>query len=291
VRRGSVVDFLGGEALAGRGADVQSFYKKRPFPGYAAGDDAAQILDRGRRSPFLAALDAAIAPDATVLDCGCGTAQVASFLALAGSRRRVVGVDGTPASLAAADEFRGRAGIRNLQLVRADLFELPLAPRSFRVVHCRGVVHHTADPLGATERVADLVAPGGILLLGIYESMGRRLHCWRRGLGKLWWGGARKLDPILRRRDLAEEKKLAWIDDQYHHPLEHLMPASGTMRKLKELGFDWVRTVPPIAADDEMFEATPEPSGLAFFMRRAGWFLGGLNDEDAGLICLVARRR
>ena len=88
-----------------------------------------------------------------MLDCGCGTAQVASFLALASARRTLVGVDGTPASLEVADEFRARAGIDNLHLVRADLFELPFAPASFRVVHCRGVVHHTADPLGATERV------------------------------------------------------------------------------------------------------------------------------------------
>jgi len=289
--RGSVLDFLDNRPLAGRGAEVEEFYTARPFPGYAPGDDAAQILDRGRRSPFLDALDRAIPAEATVLDCGCGTAQVASFLALAGPRRTVVGVDGCAASLAEADRFRERAGVMNLRLLRADLFALPLRPAAFRVVHCRGVVHHTADPLEATRRVASLVAPGGILLLGIYESMGRRLHCARRALGRVWWGGAVKLDPILRRRDLAEDKKRAWIDDQYRHPLEHLMPVPGTMRALREVGFEYVRTVPPAVSGAAMFEDEPEPSPASMLARRAGWLLRGLGDEDAGLVCIVARRR
>src|SRR6185295_4758895 len=72
---------------------VQAFYEARPFPGYAPADDAASILDRCRRSPFLVALDRAVPPDARVLDAGCGTAQLANFLALAGPRRRIVGAD------------------------------------------------------------------------------------------------------------------------------------------------------------------------------------------------------
>ena len=33
----------------------------------------------------------------------------------------------------------------------------------------------------------------------------------------------RALDPVLRRRDLDEEKKRTWIEDQYRHPLEHIL--------------------------------------------------------------------
>ncbi len=288
-RRGGVVDFVDGEELSGRGAEVEAFYTRRPFPGYAAGDDAGTILDRGRRSAFLVALDRAIGSATRVLDCGCGTAQLASFLALSGPRRQVVGVDGCKASLAEADGFRERAGIDNLTLLRADLFELPLAPAAFDVVQCRGVVHHTADPEEATRRVASHVAPGGYFVLGFYESMGRRLHCLRRGLGKLWWGGAERLDPILRRRDLAEDKRQAWIDDQYRHPLEHLLPLPRVARQLRELGFDWVRSVPPATAGS-LFDPAPEPSAGRMLARRTGWLLRGLGDEDAGLVCIVARR-
>src|SRR6187401_3070066 len=83
---GGIRDFLVHRELFGRGKAVQAFYEKRPFPGYAAGDGAHTILDRGRRSPFLTALDAALPSDAAILDCGCGTAQVSALLALSSVR-------------------------------------------------------------------------------------------------------------------------------------------------------------------------------------------------------------
>jgi ubiquinone/menaquinone biosynthesis C-methylase UbiE len=289
-RRGRVLDFVGGELLGGRGEEVRAFYEQRPFPGYAEGDDAALILDRGRRSAFLAGLDAALPPDAAILDCGCGTAQVAMFLALSSSRRRVIGVDGCNASLAEAERFAGRERVDNLELARVDLFKLPLESRAFDFVLCRGVVHHTADPFGAARAVARPVAPGGVLLLGIYESLARRLHRARRGLRRVLGTSVDVLDPILRRRDLDPEKKRTWIEDQYLHPLEHLMSASETVRVLERDGFEFVRTVPPVERGEDLFETTDKPGAFAFLTRRLGWFVRGLNDEDAGLVCVVMRR-
>jgi SAM-dependent methyltransferase len=287
---GSIRDFLAGAELPGRGRDVQAFYEKRPFPGYAAGDGSHTIVDRGRRSPFLAAVDAALPADATVLDCGSGTAQVSAFLALSSVRRVLIAADGCRASLREADRFRTRAAIENLALVRANLFELPLVERAFDFVICRGVVHHTEDPREATARVARHVAPGGYLLLGIYESLARLPHCARRALGRATGRPISALDPILRQRDLDPEKKRTWIEDQYLHPLEHLLSASRVARELEALGFEWVRSVPPVTSEMRLFEPTPRPRGAAFLARRLGWLAAGFNDEDAGLVCLVVRR-
>ncbi len=287
---GGVLDFLSERALTGRGEEVREFYERRPFPGYADGDDAASILDRGRVSPYLVALDEAVGATASVLDCGCGTAQVATFLALSGAHRRVFGLDGCRASLAEADRFRARARIANLTLLRGDIFHPPLAQSTFDVVQCRGVVHHTADPDRATRTVASLVAPGGILLLGIYESMARVPHRMRRALGRFSFPLARRLDPILRRRDLTEGKKDTWIEDQYRHPLERMMPVPRSVRLLEDEGFSWVRTLPPAVEDGQMFEATARPSAAGLWARRMGWMMRGLNDQDAGLVCFVARK-
>jgi SAM-dependent methyltransferase len=286
-----VLDFLETRPLSGRGEEVREFYERRPFPGYAEGDDASSVIDRGRSSPYLAALDAAISPTATVLDCGCGTAQVATFLALSGPHRRVFGLDGCRASLGEADRFRARAGIRNLTLLRGDLFAPPLARGAFDIVQCRGVVHHTSDPDQATRSVASLVAPGGVLLLGIYESMARFPHRLRRGLGRVHFPLARSLDPVLRRRDLTESKKDTWIEDQYRHPLEQLMPVPASVALLDGLGFGWVRTLPPASENGAMFEPETRPSPVGLWLRRLGWLMRGLGDQDAGLICYVARRR
>lgn len=288
--RDGVLDRIGPDAREERAADVEAFYSVSPFPGYAPGDDAATLIDRSRRSPFLRALDDSIPPDARVLDAGCGTAQTAAFLALSASGRTVVGIDGCRVSLAHADEFRRRSGARNLQLCRADLFDLPVSPGRYEVVVSRGVVHHTPDPARAIECVASCVAPDGYLLLGFYETRGRAFHCARRALGRIVGRPIALLDPILRRRDLDDEKKRIWIDDQYRHPLEHILPLPWVQRTLKRLGFRWVRPVPPLSARTHLFDPTPEPGPFGRGLLRAGWLARGCVDPDAGLVLVVARR-
>jgi SAM-dependent methyltransferase len=285
------IDVLGADVREERAAEVERFYTQSPFPGYAPADDAGALLDRCRRSPFLVTLDKAIGPSARVLDCGCGTAQLAAFLALAAPARSVFGVDGCRASLLCADAFQDRVGLRNLQLVRADLFDLPVLPRSFQVVISRGVVHHTPDPDEAIRRVATCVAPGGVLVLGFYESMARLFHRARRALSRWTGGPIRWLDPVLRSPDLDPEKKRIWIDDQYQHPLEHILPLPRVLDVLTQAGFSLVRTLPPAIHGTGLFERSARPGPLAFWILRSHWTLRGWSDSDAGLVCVIARRQ
>jgi SAM-dependent methyltransferase len=255
-------------------------------------DDAAALLDRCRASPFLDGLDRAIAPDATVLDAGCGTGQITNFLGLAGPRRAVLGADLCRASLAAAEGFRARADVRNVRFVRADLFALPTREERFDVVISRGVVHHTPDPARATAGVARRVRPGGMLVLGFYESIARMPHQVRQApLARRARARSRCSTPVLRRRDLDARKKETWIEDQYRHPLERLLPFPGVTAALEAQGFLWVRSVPPATTADEIFTPTPRPGALALFGRRLNWAWRCLWDEDAGLVCVVLRRR
>lgn len=283
---------LGASERESVAAAVEAFYARSPFPGYAAGDDAGSLLSRGRASPFLMALDAALPPDASVLDVGCGTAQVAAFLALSAARRSVLAVDGCRASLEHAAAFRNRANAGNLQLVRADLFDLPLTRGAWPFVSCRGVVHHTPDPDGAMARVASLVAPGGVLVLGFYETWARAFHRLRRGLAATLRSVERPfvaLDPLLRGRDLDAEKKRIWIDDQYRHPCEVSLPLPHVAAVLGRLGFRTVRTVPPVPPSGILGDGAAL-SAAAMTRLRAGWMLAGPFDPDAGLVCVVARR-
>jgi len=227
---GELLDCLGDDAPVGAGATVGAFYDERPFPGYGAGDDALTLLDRCAAVPFARALDDAIPAAATVLDLGCGTAQLAAFLALRGRRRLVVGCDLSRGALAAALAFRRRAGIDNLELARADLFRTPLRRLAFDWVVCRGVVHHTADPFAAIAAAAAFVAPGGRLVLGWYDRFGRAVHRVRSRCAR--WRGRPidVLDPVLRRTDLAPEKRAAWIADQYRHPVETSLGLGAVLR-------------------------------------------------------------
>ncbi|MBI3844679.1 MAG: class I SAM-dependent methyltransferase [Planctomycetes bacterium] len=284
-RVGGILDFLGDAPSS----SVSAFYERRPFPGYGAGDDAAAILDRSRRSPFLAALDRAIALDARVLDAGCGTGQLAAFLALAAPQRTIVAVDACRASLREAAAFRDRTGTSNLTLARCDLFALALARAAFDVVVCRGVVHHTPDPDGAIAEVAARVAPGGVLVLGFYESVARIPHLVRRGIARLAGRPITFLDPVLHRADLDDEKKRTWIEDQYRHPLDRPLSLGRVIRVLRDRDLRWVRAVPPIRGGEPLFHETREPRRFAALARGIGWALS--SGEDAGLVCVVARRQ
>ena len=286
-----VVDVLGPAPRPGAAGEVERFYGRSPFPGYAPADDAGSLLDRSRRAPFLAALDAALPSDAAVLDVGAGTAQLAAFLALAGPRRSVFAVDACAASLREAARFRARTGIPNLSLVRADLFDLPVRAASFACVLSRGVVHHTSAPREAIAAVARCVAPAGTLVLGFYESWARLFHCARVAVARVAGRPLDVLDPLLRARSLDPEKRRIWIEDQYHHPLEHRLALPAVWRDLHALGFDWVRTVPPLDGHgDGLLHASPLPGWAGLTALRLGWALRGVSDPDAGLVCLIARR-
>ena len=152
---------------------------------------------------------------------------------------------------------------------------------------CRGVVHHTPDWKGATREVAARVAPGGVLLLGFYETWARTFHRLRRRLSRVTGGPLAALDPILRRRDLDGEKKRIWIDDQYHHPKEEILPLPAVIEVLGEAGLRSERAVPPMPPRDGLFE--PDLSTLGT-RTRTSWALAGPRDPDAGLVCVVARR-
>jgi hypothetical protein len=151
-------------------------------------------------------------------------------------------------------------------------------------------VHHTPDPDRAIGEVAARVAPGGYLVLGFYETLGRLAHRARRGLSRVTGRPVRLLDPVLRRSDLDEEKKRIWIEDQYRHPLEHILPLTGVFARLRELDFAWVRSIPPSVGGAGLFDPTPVPDARRMRRLRTGFMLRGLRDPDAGLICLIARR-
>lgn len=266
---------------------MAAFYDRRPFPGYGPDDDATTLLDRVGRAPFLRALDAAAPTEGPVLDAGCGTGQTAACLALLAARRATVGLDLSEGALAEAARFRDRARLGNLALVRGDLLRAPFREGSFPFVVSRGVVHHAADPWAALDAVAKLVAPGGLLVLGYYDRAARAFHtarvAWARRRGRPW----ERLDPILRRRDLAPAKRDAWIADQYEHPVESRLALKDVAAALRRAGFRWVRSVPPAGSLDA---PKPPPEGLRRFALELGWFLRGFVDPDAGLVAVVARR-
>lgn len=114
-----------------------------------------------------------------VLIAGCGTGQQAISAAFDyGPNARVTAFDITRASLGYAAMMAERLQAPNLALARGDLnliceFQPSFAGR-FKVVECGGVLHHLAQPFEAWRKLSACLAPGGIMLIGLYSRTARR---------------------------------------------------------------------------------------------------------------------
>ncbi len=107
-------------------------------------------------------------PNAHVLDCSCGTGQLA--VGLAGRGMRVVATDASEAMVRRTAELAEEYGA-SVQAVRATWEELPdhFEDDTFDMVFCVGnSLHHAAGAAGrgaALESMARLLRPGGRLVL------------------------------------------------------------------------------------------------------------------------------
>jgi 2-polyprenyl-3-methyl-5-hydroxy-6-metoxy-1,4-benzoquinol methylase len=99
-----------------------------------------------------------------VLEAGCGAGRFTEILLNEGAQ--VFAVDLSTAVEANQENCGGRPGYFVCQ---ADIRKLPVAPRSFDVVICLGVIQHTPDPDETIKTLASHVAPGGLLVIDHYR--------------------------------------------------------------------------------------------------------------------------
>src|SRR5262245_11209864 len=98
---------------------VRRFYEQAPFPGYAPLDTLQALRQRGDRNRFARLLDRAIPYDALVAEVGCGTGQMALYLAR--GDRLVIGADLTRASLLPGKAAARRFGLQRVMFVETDI--------------------------------------------------------------------------------------------------------------------------------------------------------------------------
>jgi 2-polyprenyl-3-methyl-5-hydroxy-6-metoxy-1,4-benzoquinol methylase len=221
---------------------VRSFYFTAPFPGYPPWATPEWLRARAARSPFSRLLDNVIAPDARVVEVGCGTGQMSLFLA--SKERIVIGADLARDSLLLGAAAGRRFGIENAFFVETDLARPGLRQGAFDVVYCSGVLHHTPNPRLAFRRVTALARPGGLVIIGLYNSLARVHLRVRRAIAKATRMRWIPFDPVLNDRNAEPERREAWLRDQYLHPEEHSHSIGEVRRWFSENGIDFIRTYP-----------------------------------------------
>jgi len=105
--------------------------------------------------------DTAYPAGSSVLEAGCGVGAQTVTLAAQSPGARITSIDVSAASLDEAGKAVREAGLANVTLQQADIFELPFAPASFDHVFVCFVLEHLARPLDALRALKGVLKPGG----------------------------------------------------------------------------------------------------------------------------------
>ncbi|HKS75743.1 MAG TPA: class I SAM-dependent methyltransferase [Terriglobales bacterium] len=270
---------------------VQAFYEANPFPNYDDIDNEQALAEKARRGFFARLLDEQLPEGARVLECGCGTGQLTNFL---GSywNRRVFGSDICRHSLRIANDFRERSHINNAAFLQMNLFRPAFRPGSFDVVVSNGVLHHTADPLGGFKSISRLVRPGGYIIIGLYNKIGRLTTDLRRAIFRATGDKMRFLDAHMRNTNYNEARKRAWFMDQYKHPQESKHTYDELLSWLEGNQFEFLSSIPkiegPFMPDEKLFEQHDKGTKMSRFLTELGMLLQG--GVDGGLYIMIGRK-
>lgn len=149
------------------------------------------VLSLRRDAQWLAEAAAVLAPGrSTLVDFGCGPGGMATALAEASPGARVIGLDGEPVLLEAAEHIaKERGGPASMVRYEQIRFEDGRAALSAAIgseadlIWASGVIHHVPDQQGTVDDMAALLAPGGRIALA-EGGLPMRFLPWDVGVGR-----------------------------------------------------------------------------------------------------------
>lgn len=130
--------------------------------GYSA-TEGARLADQASTLTELLHFDTYFPPDSLVLEAGCGVGAQTVVLAERNPEARVISVEISPESLAAARERVHAAGLTNVAFHEADIFALPFPPEHFDHIFVCFVLEHLPRVVEALACLARALKPGGTL--------------------------------------------------------------------------------------------------------------------------------
>ncbi|MEZ0373659.1 MAG: class I SAM-dependent methyltransferase [Candidatus Sericytochromatia bacterium] len=154
---------------------VRDQYEANPYPRWLELPPTLPgrfTQDWQRRFPDSHSL--AFGEPASLLVLGCGTGEEALVIARRYPDLQVLGMDLSRASLAYAWRMAQELQIGNIRFAQADLLEMGTLAQRWPVIVCSGVLHHLAEPWQAWQILASLLAPGGVMKVGLYSQSARQ---------------------------------------------------------------------------------------------------------------------
>lgn len=271
---------------------VTDFYKEKPFPNYKDNDNKDSIIKKGDKNFLASQFKKFIGYKKNVLEVGCGTGQLSNYFSI-GTNNNIIGLDSTINSLKLAKNFADKNNLENIKFINADIFDDVLKENIFEFIWCNGVLHHTKDPYGAFKILIKSLKNEGYVLIGLYNRFGRIRTVIRRYLYKIFGRKLlEKIDPTLKNLKLDEDEKVAWIRDQYIHPIESLHTIDEVLTWFKENDIEFISSIPSADFDYDYEDIFKKKSYGSFFSRILNQILMIFNSlgSDGGLFVLIGKK-
>ncbi len=272
---------------------MKAFYEETPFPNYDGFDSRESLATKARRGVFASLLDEQLPEGSLVLEAGCGTGQLSNFLGMSWKRKVFAG-DICLNSLRLAKGFADRHAIRNVAFMQMNLFRPPFRDEVFDVVCSNGVLHHTGDCEGGFRSILRKLKPGGLILVGLYNSYARLPTLWKRWVFRTFGPTFYSLDPRLRDWSKEPDRIKAWFMDQYRNPHETRHSMDEVLDWFHKYGVDFVNGIPHLDGssfrEDELL-FRPHVPGTAVSRATAQLAMLLSGGKDGGLFIMIGRKR
>lgn len=154
---------------------VRDQYEESPYPRWLS-------VDIHDDKPYPASLRTAFPyftpPDfgtssLDILIAGCGTGKHAILSATRFPKSKVTAFDLSRRSIAYGMRKAKELGIDNIRFYCGDILNLDIPGKKFHIIESVGVLHHLRDPAAGLHRLRSLLAPGGLMNLGLYSRKAR----------------------------------------------------------------------------------------------------------------------
>jgi SAM-dependent methyltransferase len=150
----------------GTSVEVMRQYEENPYPRWTINPlSLLGLATAGSERPHAGP---------SILIAGCGTGEHPFDIAQKSPESSILAVDLSRVSLAYARRKTREEGLRNVEYAQADILNLASIGRTFDRIEAVGVLHHLADPKAGWRVLLSLLAPNGIMRVGLYSATARR---------------------------------------------------------------------------------------------------------------------
>jgi SAM-dependent methyltransferase/tetratricopeptide (TPR) repeat protein len=229
---------------SGTSIEVMRQYEENPYPRWTINP-----LSLLRRAPAGSERPRA---GPRILVAGCGTGEHPFDIAQKSPESSILAIDLSRVSLAYARRKTREEGLRNVEYAQADILNLASIGRTFDRIEAVGVLHHLADPKAGWRVLLSLLAPNGIMRVGLYSATARRSIVEARAIvAERGYRPTANGIRALRQTIIREKEEPRWASliqtvdfystsgcrDMFFNVMEHRLTIADIKAFLEEQGF------------------------------------------------------